>query len=220
MFWTRDPDAARGEQEFGMGVRFGRLTLPSQKMLAFLLAEKAERERTSNRAADGDDSDERTVVVTQEQLLASQSPDAPGMRRPAASAAPPLTEMDVVIDVPAGLATAAGAPEPELGPAPMLATEESSTGEQPGAELAPAWHDSLGELPELEASAPPRWLSRLRVVGSIAFLAVVAALIPMLFPKPPAKAAARAAVVTPLVDQASSPARPPVAATAATATAR
>src|SRR5437762_5370129 len=26
VFWTRDPDVARGEPDFGMGVRFGRLT--------------------------------------------------------------------------------------------------------------------------------------------------------------------------------------------------
>src|SRR5437763_331417 len=43
IFWTREPDAARGDLEFGMGVRFGRLTQKSQKMLAYLLAEKAER---------------------------------------------------------------------------------------------------------------------------------------------------------------------------------
>ena len=216
VFWTRDPDAARGEQEFGMGVRFGRLTPPSQKMLAFLLAEKAERERSNNRGADGDDSDERTVVVTQQQLLDAHNAAPADAQR--AAAAPPPTEIEVIVDAPATPAAAAPiahAAEPEPEPALMRAADEPSAEEPAADEAAPAWDEGAEELAEAPA---PRWQSRLRVVGGIAFLAAVAALIPMLFPKPAAKtAAARPAVVTPLVAQAVSPASPPAATAAPTA---
>jgi uncharacterized protein (TIGR02266 family) len=99
VFWTRDPDVARGEPDFGLGVRFGRLTPPSQKMLSFLLAEKAQRERMeAQAAASGEEPDEeRTVVATQEQLRAAQAPgdelrnvpSAPVLAAP--PAAPPLS---------------------------------------------------------------------------------------------------------------------------------
>jgi uncharacterized protein (TIGR02266 family) len=225
VFWTRDPDAARGEQEFGMGVRFGRLTPQSQKMLAYLLAEKAERERIESRLNNNDDQDERTVVATQEQIMAAQDPaDAaaasrPSMARlavppslmavpaaqpvPAAQAAPAAQAVPSVSQsVPAAAApapAAQGVPEAEM--EMVLSTSEALPPDSEDAppELAapPAWEDSADEV-----EAPrPRWMSNLRIVGGIAFLAAAAALIPMLFPKAAAKASVHA-VATPLVAQA------------------
>jgi uncharacterized protein (TIGR02266 family) len=77
VFWTREADPARAETEPGMGIRFTRLTPDSQRMLTFLLTEKAERERLEDVDYDGD---ERTVVATEAELRAaaeSGGDDAP-----------------------------------------------------------------------------------------------------------------------------------------------
>ena len=68
IFWTREADPTRAESEPGMGIRFTRLTAQSQRMLSFLLAEKAERERDDG---GGFDDDERTVVATEEEMRAA-----------------------------------------------------------------------------------------------------------------------------------------------------
>jgi uncharacterized protein (TIGR02266 family) len=69
VFWTREADPTRAESEPGMGIRFTRLTVESQRMLSFLLAEKAERERQDDGSSF--DEDERTVVATEEELRAA-----------------------------------------------------------------------------------------------------------------------------------------------------
>src|SRR5256885_9409810 len=43
VFWTRDCETGRADNEPGMGVRFDRLTPQSQRTLSHLLTEKAER---------------------------------------------------------------------------------------------------------------------------------------------------------------------------------
>lgn len=70
VFWTREPDPVRLAIEPGMGIRFNRLTPESQKILAFLLAEKAERERAQD-GSDFNDDNERTIVATESELRAA-----------------------------------------------------------------------------------------------------------------------------------------------------
>jgi uncharacterized protein (TIGR02266 family) len=101
VFWTRDPDPGRDDADAGMGVRFGKLTAASQRVLSYLLSERSERERADNpiplatlalhpdaertapvTPAKGEDldeerdqDDERTVVTTREALLAAAWPE-------------------------------------------------------------------------------------------------------------------------------------------------
>jgi len=147
VFWTRDPDPARGEPDFGLGIRFGRLTPQSQKMLTFLLAEKAQRERRlAEMEAAGEEpaDEERTVVATQEQLRAAQ---APGNELKNVAASGPVS---VVAPAPSAPLSLVPAPEPAASPAEAPSVEDVVSAALQSAEA----NVEVEERAETEAAAP------------------------------------------------------------------